>query len=153
MRILQLHSDFIEYQPTRKEIASAEETNTELVRLEDIVVLLTCIERGDSDATVRSAVKEIIESLNKIGSRRILIYPYAHLSTNLAPPREALSIMKMMESLARGADLEVYRAPFGWTKAFSIKVKGHPLAEQSKVIIESEDEKMEKELGATSQAL
>ncbi|MDW3610619.1 MAG: threonine--tRNA ligase, partial [Nitrososphaeraceae archaeon] len=29
---------------------------------------------------------------------------------------------------------EVNRAPFGWTKSFNIKVKGHPLAENFKVI-------------------
>ena len=34
------------------------------------------------------------------------------------------------------------RAPFGWTKAFSIQVKGHPLAESSKVF--SKDSSKEK---------
>src|SRR3989344_8721285 len=37
-----------------------------------------------------------------------------------------------MESLA--SDLEIYRAPFGWTKSYKLQVKGHPLAENSKVI-------------------
>lgn len=139
MKILQLHSDFLEYQPTRKEIQSAEETEKKSVRLEDIVVLLTCVEKGDTENTARRAVEEVTKSLKNLGSNRIIIYPYAHLSTNLAPPREALNIMKEMESNARTAGLEVYRAPFGWTKAFNIKVKGHPLAEQSKVITETED--------------
>jgi threonyl-tRNA synthetase len=33
-------------------------------------------------------------------------------------------------------DMKIYvsRAPFGWTKAFNIKVKGHPLAESAKVL-------------------
>ncbi|MFQ6134955.1 MAG: threonine--tRNA ligase [Nitrososphaerales archaeon] len=134
MRILQLHSDFIEYQPTRKEIATAEETELKPVKLDDIVVLFTCVEKGDDEATAHRAVKEVAESLKTIGSRRIIIYPYAHLSTSLASPREALKILKEIEKTAREADLEVHRAPFGWTKAFNIKVKGHPLAEQSKVI-------------------
>jgi threonyl-tRNA synthetase len=134
MRILQLHSDFIEYQPTRKEIAIAEETEMKPVKLDDIVVLFTCVEKGDNETTADRAVKEVVKSLKTIGARRIIIYPYAHLSTSLAPPREALKILKEMEKTAREADLEVHRAPFGWTKAFNIKVKGHPLAEQSKVI-------------------
>ena len=98
MKILQLHSDFLEYQPTRKEIQSAEETEKKPVRLEDIVVLLTCVEKGDTDNTARRAVEEVTKSLKNLGSNRIIIYPYAHLSTNLAPPREALNIMKEMES-------------------------------------------------------
>lgn len=32
------------------------------------------------------------------------------------------------------AGLEVHRSPFGWNKSFELKVKGHPLAEQFKVI-------------------
>jgi threonyl-tRNA synthetase len=35
--------------------------------------------------------------------------------------------------MSREAGLETFRAPFGWNKAFQIKVKGHPLAEQSRV--------------------
>ena len=29
---------------------------------------------------------------------------------------------------------EVHRAPFGWTKSFNVKVKGHPLAENAREI-------------------
>jgi threonyl-tRNA synthetase len=36
-----------------------------------------------------------------------------------------------MESSA--SDMEVSHAPFGWTKSYNVKVKGHPLAESSKV--------------------
>jgi len=134
MKILQLHSDFIEYKPTRKETTIAEEADGRPVRLEEVVVLFTCVERGDDEAVAERAVKEVSEALSRLKTSRILIYPYAHLSGNLAPPADALSILKAMEREARSAGLEVYRAPFGWTKAFSIKVKGHPLAEQSKTI-------------------
>ena len=54
------------------------------------------------------------------------------MSSNLASPSTALSLLKIMEDSADG--LEVSRAPFGWTKSYNIKVKGHPLAESSKVI-------------------
>ncbi len=150
MRILQLHSDFIEYQPTRREIETAEDTELKPVRLDDIVVLFTCVEKGDDESTARRAVTEVAESLKKIGSNRIIIYPYAHLSTSLAPPAEALKILKEMEQAALQTGLEVHRAPFGWTKAFNVKVKGHPLAEQSKVIVGAEGAEGKE---VTSQAL
>ena len=57
---------------------------------------------------------------------------YAHLSSNLASPYLAVSLLREMESLAY--DLEVTHSPFGWTKSYNVKVKGHPLAESSKVI-------------------
>ena len=54
------------------------------------------------------------------------------LKPNLAKPSTAMSLLKEMESEA--SDLEVSHSPFGWTKSYKVQVKGHPLAESSKVI-------------------
>jgi threonyl-tRNA synthetase len=74
-----------------------------------------------------------------VKSTRLLIYPYAHLSSDLAPPTVAINIIKSLESFAKGTINQVYRAPFGWTKSFNIKVKGHPLAENSKKISKNQE--------------
>jgi len=133
MRILQQHLDFIEYEPKEKEIASAEEAERKKYRYEEIVVLFTSVEQGDNDEVARKAIEGTREFLGKLKVNRIIIYPYAHLSQSLARPREALDVLKAMERYALEAGLETYRAPFGWNKAFQIKVKGHPLAEQSRL--------------------
>ncbi len=133
MRILQQHVDFIEYLPIEKEIDAAEEIEKKQTRLEEIVVLFTAIEEGDSEALVIHVINQLKESLNTLKVKKILIYPYAHLSSNLAKPSEALVLIKKMEDYARKAGLEVYRAPFGWNKQFHLKIKAHPLAEQLKV--------------------
>ncbi len=133
MRILQQHLDFIEYEPISKEISKAEEATKEKRRYDDIVVLFTSVEKGDDSEVARKAIEGTRAFLEKLKVSRIIIYPYAHLSQNLAKPEEALAILKEMEVYAKDAGLEVYRAPFGWNKAFQIKVKGHPLAEQSRV--------------------
>ncbi|MEM2876041.1 MAG: threonine--tRNA ligase, partial [Candidatus Bathyarchaeia archaeon] len=125
-----MHSDFIEYELVRKEIDLAEESDVKKRRLEDLVVLFTCVEAGDNEETVKRALEEIKNSLDNLKVKRILLYPYAHLSGNLAKPSEALNIIKLMEEYAEGLGFEAYRAPFGWNKSFSISVKGHPLAEQ-----------------------
>ncbi len=132
MKILQMHSDFIEYTPVKKEISRAEDIKPKTVREDDIVVLFTAFEQGDDSALVKDAVTESKEFLSKLGTRRVLIYPFAHLSQNLAPPQTALELLLEMEKEAKGAGLEVHRAPFGWTKALQVKVKGHPLAEMSR---------------------
>lgn len=137
MRILQLHCDFIEYTPTKKEIKSAEEIVPEHKRFEEIVVAFIAIEEGDDSSVAQKAVIEIKESLNKIGCKKILFYPYAHLSANLASPSTALSILKEMEDLMREG-FEVSRSPFGWTKSYHLQVKGHPLAENSKVFTKTD---------------
>ncbi len=135
MRLLQLHSDFIEYEPIEKEIKDAEDISSKSrVRLEDLVVAFVAVENGDDETVAKAAVDEIKGYLDTIKSNRLLVYPYAHLSSDLAPPDIAAGIVKSIEELAKGSINEVYRAPFGWTKSFNVKVKGHPLAENSKEI-------------------
>ena len=135
MRLLQLHSDFVEYQPIAKEIREAEENvSSSKVRFEDIVVTLVAIENGDDENLARIAVNEIEKHLATVKSKRLLIYPYAHLTSDLALPERALEVIMSIEKFARERFVDVHRAPFGWTKAFEIKVKGHPLAENYKIV-------------------
>ena len=147
MRILQLHSNFIEYKPIQKEIAIAEEAEKKPIRLDELVVLFTAVEEGDDKATAQKAISEVHVFLEKLKTNRILIYPYAHLSSDLAKPAEALKIVKIMEAYAREKGIETYRAPFGWNKQFTLAIKGHPLAEQSRAYLpaKSEEKKEQKE--------
>jgi threonyl-tRNA synthetase len=125
----------------RKEIKTAEKAKKERIRLDEIVVLFTAIEENDSDYTANRAMEEVKSFLNKLKTNRILIYPYAHLSNNLAKPAVALRIIKALEKYANEKNLETFRAPFGWNKQFTISVKGHPLAEQSRVFAPEKDQK------------
>ena len=145
MRILQLHSDFIVYRPVKKEVSLAEEAEKKEVRLEEVVVLFTAVEANDDKATAERAVDEVQTFLEKQKLNRILIYPYAHLSSNLAKPSEALKTVKAMEAHAKKKGIETFRAPFGWNKQFTISIKGHPLAEQSRVVLPTKTEKKEEE--------
>ncbi|HUG97150.1 MAG TPA: threonyl-tRNA synthetase editing domain-containing protein, partial [Nitrososphaera sp.] len=104
------------------------------VRLEDLVVVFFAVENGDDESVAKAAVDEVKKYLDTVKSGRLLVYPYAHLSSDLAPPSIAAGIIKSVESFAKGSISEVHRAPFGWTKSFNIKVKGHPLAENAKEI-------------------
>ncbi|MFL6523167.1 MAG: threonine--tRNA ligase [Nitrososphaera sp.] len=142
MRLLQLHTDFIEYEPIEKEIKDAEDiVRPSKIRLEDLVVVFVAVENLDDESIARMAVDEIKKYLEIVKSTRLLIYPYAHLSSDLAPPTLAIDIIKSLESFAKGSINQVYRAPFGWTKSFNIKVKGHPMAENSKEISKHEEHK------------
>ena len=132
MRILQLHCDNISYEPTKKEIQSAEEIDPKPVSIDEVVVCFVAVEKADTEDIAKDAISQIQESMKKIGCKKLLLYPYAHLSSDLAAPSTALSMLKLMETQC--IELEVSRAPFGWTKSYNVKVKGHPLAESSKVI-------------------
>jgi threonyl-tRNA synthetase len=140
MQLLQLHSDFIEYEPIQKEIRDAEDVIFKSkIRLEDLVVAFVAVENRDDESIAKMAAVEIKKYLDMVKSTRLLIYPYAHLSSELAPPTAAITIIKSLENFSMETINQVYRAPFGWTKSFNIKVKGHPLAENSKKISKHEE--------------
>lgn len=145
MKILQLHSNFIEYEAIEKEVTIAEECEKKKQRLEELAVLFTCIEEGDDEDVARKAIEETKASLDKLKVNKILIYPYAHLSNTLAKPADALKIIKAMEKRAKEMGIETYRTPFGWCKKFSISIKGHPLAEQFRVVSSGEVEEVASE--------
>ena len=132
MRILQLHANFIFFKPVEKEISIAEEAEEVENRVEEVVVLFTAIEEGDDSTLAQKAIDDARAFLGKLKVNRILIYPFAHLSSNLAHPSAALKIIKDMEAYAKSKGIETFRAPFGWNKQFTISIKGHPLAEQAR---------------------
>lgn len=129
MRVLALHCDYVQYEPITKEIRIAEDAEKKPVRIEEVLLLLTAVETNDNDDTLLKIVSEINRIAKEVGAKRVLIYPYAHLSTELKRPLEALHMIKKLQQ-ALSAHIEVHRAPFGWNKALEIKVKGHPLAER-----------------------
>ncbi len=134
MRILQLHSNFIEYDVVDKEIALAEEPEKKHDRVEEVVVLFTAVEEGDDVNVARNAMESTKCSLDNLKVNRVLIYPYAHLSNNLAKPVDALKVLNEMKNIAKELGLETFSTPFGWCKKFSISIKGHPLAEHLRIV-------------------
>ncbi len=132
MKILLIHSDYIEYEPKEKAIKSAEEVKKAKKRVEDCLVVFTSVEDGDDSSVFEKTIKEIKDVAEQVKANKIVLYPFVHLSSNPASPDLALEGLKTMEKGLEG--YEVYRAPFGWYKAFDIKCKGHPLAELSRSI-------------------
>ncbi len=129
MKILQFHVEKISYTPIKKEIKLAEETKKRKTTLKNCIVIFTTIENFDNELSLKRAVKELKDFSRKIKCKKILIYPFAHLSNKLASPKKALNLLKKFEEYL-SEYFEVYRAPFGWNKKLEIAVKGHPLAEQ-----------------------
>lgn len=143
MRLLQLHVDFIEYEPIEKEIKLAEEAEKKKVRFGDISVVFISAEAGDDLSVAEKAIESVKSTLDSIKCDKILLYPFAHLSSDLARPSDALRIIKEMENVAKERGIKVHRAPFGWNKRLSFRTKGHPLAEHAISIFPGEQKKKE----------
>ena len=137
MQLLLIHSDYIEYE-TKKQTPVAEKIDECLKsgRLEEALTAFTAVEKVDEanpEEAVEKAVFEIEKVAAQVKTNRIMLYPYAHLSSDLSSPKVAVQVLKGIET-ALSDKYEVKRAPFGWYKAFTISCKGHPLSELSRSI-------------------
>ncbi len=129
-----LHCDTFEFTPVEKEIDEAEPTEKgKRNRFEDVLVLFVSVEKDDSQEIFDRVVEEVVNVLSQVRAGSLLLYPYAHLSNQLAPPSIAKELFKGLAERFSEVGVRVFKAPFGWTKSFSLKLKGHALAEQFKV--------------------
>ena len=138
MKILLIHSDFVEFEVKKKAIKQAEDWQGEKkTRIEDCLVVFTAVEKQD-EGKVNEISKNMLTEVEKVAkdvkADKIVFYPYAHLSKELSSPSTALEVLLKVEELAKKKGLEAYHAPFGYYKAFQIKAKGHPLSELSREI-------------------
>jgi len=154
LKMLLVHADSFEYKVTSKAIDMAEPLSEHMKEgmFKELLVVFTTIEKGDGNLQIlKSAVSNVKDVADKIGVKSVLIYPYAHLSSNLAEPDEALKVLKLFEESLKEEGFTVYRSPFGWYKSFKLSCKGHPLAELSRSITTTvETEESEKAEGTPS---
>ncbi len=129
--MLQLDVDRIAYQLIKPESSVYEQSEDKSVSIDDAVAMLISIESGDNDGIAAKAVDDTVDYMRKNKRQRLVVYPFAHLSNDLAKPDAAMRLIALMADKAR-ASVEVKKAPFGWNKKLSIDIKGHPLAEQAR---------------------
>lgn len=137
MKILLIHADFIEWEPTKKAVRAAEEIEKKKQRSEEALVAFSAVEKEDEKnpgKVAENAVREILDVYEKVKAKNIVVYPYAHLSSQLASLSVASKVLQKIEKGIAEKNIPVKRAPFGWYKAFQLKAKGHPLAELSKEV-------------------
>ncbi|MBN2065403.1 MAG: threonine--tRNA ligase [Candidatus Thermoplasmatota archaeon] len=155
MKLLLIHSDYIEYEVKEKAIKNPEETDVKSGRFEEALTVFTAVEKIDEKSpkkAIQQTVSEIDKTARQLNVKNIMLYPYAHLSSNLASPKRAQDILIKIEHELRNKQFSVKRSPFGWYKAFKISCKGHPLSELSREIIpggeETESLKQERKLSS-----
>jgi threonyl-tRNA synthetase len=138
MQLLLIHSDFIEYE-VKKSTPVAEKIGDDLKagRMEDALTAFIAVEKPDEASpqyVIDRGVESILKMAGQVKATRVMLYPYAHLSSNLSSPNTAIEVLAGLEAALKAKGLEVKRAPFGWYKTFTIKCKGHPLSELSRNI-------------------
>ncbi|HRY75314.1 MAG TPA: threonyl-tRNA synthetase editing domain-containing protein, partial [Methanoregulaceae archaeon] len=147
MRLLLIHSDYIEYEAKKKtKMAEVEAVLSDSVK-EALTVFcaVESVDEDDPEGVVMQAVAEIDKVADQVNVENIVIYPYAHLSSDLASPDFAVTVLKSLKTELEAEGFTVKRAPFGWYKSFRLSCKGHPLSELSKTIAPGEEGAPKKE--------
>lgn len=132
MKILTLHCDYIKFKPLKKAIKNPENIKDEDEKtVKECLVVLTAVEQGDDEKVFKQYLEAIKKTAADVKTTNIVLYPYAHLSSRLSAPDQALKTLEEAEKIL-SPDYKVTRAPFGYYKSFELKCKGHPLSELSK---------------------
>lgn len=132
MRVLQLHCSDFSYN-VRKETPVAERpANPKEEKLEDALVCFICFEKQDEkrvDDLIDEFVENVKVDVSRIGCKKVLLYPYAHLSKKLGSPKIAKNFLNDLWDRMEDEGIDTHKSPFGWYKAFNLSCIGHPLAE------------------------
>jgi threonyl-tRNA synthetase len=127
----------MEYEVTKKtSMAESLPDDFKKDRMEEVLAVFITVESIDetNPHIVEDAASEISSIAQQVNTDRIMLYPYAHLSSDLASPDKAVPILKELKDALDKKDYTVKRSPFGYYKTFSLRCKGHPLSELSRSI-------------------
>lgn len=131
MKILTLHCDYIKFQALKKAVKDVPEVEKGEHEVKECLVVMTAVEKGDSQQELNEMLEAVKKTAHEVKAKNVVLYPYAHLSSNLSAPKIALEMLEKAEIILK-KDFSVTRAPFGYYKTFELKCKGHPLSELSK---------------------
>lgn len=126
MKILGIHAGRVWYKITKKtKIVKPEPVPED--EMTDCVLLFCCVEKSDEispEATVTATVESILVRLGRLKAKRVMLFPYAHLASDLGCPGISQWILRSIQMRLAEDGIDTKRAAFGWYKEFEIKSKG-----------------------------
>ncbi|MFX1504587.1 MAG: threonine--tRNA ligase [Promethearchaeota archaeon] len=148
MQLLLIHSDGFSWKINDKAVSNPEPLTDEIIGEytidESVMIVFIGVESNDTENTfslIEKTVLEVSQALNDVKETNVILYPWVHLvKSPPAKPTDALSILQSLhlQLKEKSPNLHILRAPFGYYKGFSLRCKGHALAERSKEISSGE---------------
>lgn len=135
MRLLFIHADHLEFEVKKPALKGLPELPPEARKgaVDEALVVFYSVEKGDeadADGVARLALDNIKDVAGQVKAGSVALYPYAHLASNLASPDHARRVgERLVHAVKQDGAFQVLAVPFGHYKSFTLKAKGHPLAE------------------------
>jgi threonyl-tRNA synthetase len=138
MRLLLLHCDTFEYEVRQEAIKDPEPLRENRSgKFKNVLVAFCTVEKEDESNPVdvqMRACESIAEVAKSVKAAEVLLYPYAHLSSSLAPPKFANSLLQGCQQSLSEMEFLTHLSPLGYYKSFKLSCLGHPLSELSRTI-------------------
>ena len=138
MRFLILHvNSFCCIITTKGRSKVYEEYNDPVTRVDEALLVLSSVERGDEGAPERVASRasaEIVNLATQLKITTVVLHPFAHLFAELSAPDVAIDVLSRTQQALIEAGLQTYRTPFGWFNTLQIDAKGHPISRVARMV-------------------
>ena len=127
MRMLLIHADKFSYHVTEKTSAVSKLAELDESRMKggcgESLVTFMASEKADEkdiDSVAKQAAATIVEQAKRLSVGTVMLYPYAHLSSDLSSPRVATKLLtRVRELMEETGEFEVFEAPFGFYKGYA----------------------------------
>jgi threonyl-tRNA synthetase len=138
MRFLMLHvNSFCCSITTKGRSKVYEEYEDPLTQVDEALLVLSSVERGDERAPERVASRasaEIVKLATQLKITTVVLHPFAHLFAELSTPDVAIDVLSRTQQALSEAGLQIYRTPFGWFNTLQIDAKGHPISRVARMV-------------------
>jgi len=138
MRFLMLHvNSFCSTITTKGRSKVYEEYNDPMTRVDEALLVLSSVERGDERAPERVASRasaEIVKLATQLKITTVVLHPFAHLFAELSAPDVAIDVLSRTQQALIEAGLQTYRTPLGWFNTLQIDAKGHPISRVARTV-------------------
>lgn len=116
MKILLLDVESIGWELIKPEASVYEDTDEKSVSVKDALVMMLSVESDDDKGVAEKAVADVTKIMKQLKRSRLVIYPYAHLSNDLADPKSAMQIIDSVYKAVGSEGIEVRKARSGGTR-------------------------------------
>jgi threonyl-tRNA synthetase len=142
MRFLILHvNSFCCTITTKGRSKVYEEYDDPVTRVDEALIVLASVERGDERApeiVAKRACREMTKLAGQLKVTTVVLHPFAHLFAELGAPEVAIDVLSRAQQELVNAGLRTYRTPFGWFNSLQIDAKGHPLSRVARIVTADE---------------
>lgn len=131
MKVLVMYVDKFGYEPSQKNLESAEDVKEGATYTDSILAFIQ-VEKEDEEYDLKSREKKLVNHLKwtarKNDCNKVILHSFAHLSDSKASVEFTKELFDLAEKRLQNGGYETAQTPFGYFLDLNLKAPGHSLA-------------------------